>query len=441
MASDAGPASMRDPMRVLHVLDISVPVLAGYTSRSRYIVLNQRALGIEPVVLTSVRHENPTGCSMEEIDGIRYYRTLPPGRDGAGLREKAGVREALEIDQLRRRIVEVARRERPELIHAHSSILCGIPGFLAARQLGLPCVYEIRSFWEDAAVDSRKVTERSPRYRATRQAETTLARQVDALVAICEGIKGELIGRGIAGEDIFVVPNGVETDRFVPMPRDEALAKRYGFEGKTVVAYIGTFAPFEGVTFLVDALIELIRGGRDDLRGLIVGEGPMYEVCREKARAAGLLDRIVHPGKVPHAEVKAMYSVVDILAYPRDRQRITELVTPLKPLEAMAMKKAVIGSDVGGLTELITDGETGLIHRAEDIGDLAAKIRRLADDPALRARLGENGRRYVEGTRQWRRIIEGHFELYRRARENWGRHERLWSNLARATAPLRALGL
>jgi PEP-CTERM/exosortase A-associated glycosyltransferase len=415
-------------MRVLHVLDISIPMLAGYTSRSRYIVNNQKALGMDPVVLTSVRHQNDEGAAMEDIDGIRYHRSHAQKR-----LDRAVVKEALEIHELRRRIVEVAKTEKPDLIHGHSSILCGIPAFLASRQLGLPCVYEIRAFWEDASVDHGTSVEGSPKYVAIQKAETLLARNADALIGICQGIKKELVHRGIDERSVFVIPNGVDVDRFVPRVRDEALAQRLGLSGKTVVAYIGTFANFEGVPLLVKALIDLIRHGRDDLRGLIVGEGTAYEECRKLAADAGLSDRILHPGKVPHSEVDAMYSVVDILAYPRHSKRITELVTPLKPLEAMSMEKAVIGSSVGGLTELITDGETGLIHRADDTADLAAKIRMLADAPELRRRLGRNGRTYVQRTRQWRRIVEDHFAVYDTARAGWTKNQYLWRGLARMT--------
>lgn len=418
-------------MRVLHILDISIPMLAGYTSRSRYIVNNQRALGLDPVVLTSIRHENPKECSMEELDGTRYHRTLPTSsalQDRFG--KQAGAREALEIHHLRKRIAEVARREQPDMIHAHSSLLCGIPGLLAARQIGVPCVYEIRAFWEDAAVDAGSTTIGSPRYIATQKAETALASQVDALIGICQGIKNELIQRKIDANDIHVIPNGVETDRFEPMPRDPAVEEKFGFKGKTVVAYIGTFAAFEGVEFLVKALIKLIKSGRDDIRGLIVGKGVRYEACRKLAQEAGLEDKIIHPGRVPHSEVRSIYSVVDILAYPRDRQRITELVTPLKPLEAMAMEKAVIGSDVGGLTELIEDGVTGLIHKSESVDDLADKILKFADDPALREKMGKQGRAYVQEDRQWRKIIEGHFEVYDRAKYNWSRNAMVNKGLA-----------
>ena len=220
--------------------------------------------------------------------------------------------------------------------------------------------YEICAFWEDAAVDHGTSVEGSPKYVAIRKTETLLAGKADALIGICQGIKNELVCRGIDEHSVFVIPNGVEVDRFVPRARNEALVERLGLSGKTVVAYIGTFANFEGVPLRVRALIDLIKRRRDDLRGLIVGEGTTYEECKKLAADARLSDRILQPVKVPHSEVEAMYSVVDILAYPRLSKRVTELATPLKPLEAMSMEKAVIGSSVGGLPELITDGQTGL---------------------------------------------------------------------------------
>ena len=411
-------------MRVLHVLDISIPMLAGYTSRSRYIVRAQRELGLDPVVVTSVRQPNPERRLVEEIDGIRYYRTPWP--------DPAVRRPLLEMHHLRRRIVEVARREAVDVIHAHSSILCGLPGYAAARQLGLPCVYEIRAFWEDAAVSSGTTREGSLKYRAIRLAETAVARRVDALVGICAGIRDEMIARGVPADRIHVVPNGVQAEAFVPMPPDESARARHGLAGKKVVAYIGTLFPFEGVGDMVRALARLIRDeGRDDIRGLIVGEGPSHEACKAVTAAEGMEGKVLHLGRVPHAEVNALYSIADVLVYPRERLRITDLVTPLKPLEAMAMEKAVIGSDVGGLTELIDDGRTGLIHRAEDVGDLTQKILRFIDDPALRARLGKTAREHVVRERDWPGLIQTHFEVYDRAKMKWSKNRRVWTGLAK----------
>ena len=394
-------------MRVLHLLDVSAPTIAGYASRSRAIVNAQRAIGLEPVVLTSVRHKNRNGVVLEEIDGIRHYRTLKPA---------APRRQPLmEMYWLRQRILEVARIERAELIHAHSPILTGLPAWMAARQLGLGCVYEMRSLWEDAAVEKGDISEQSLRYRLTRGAETFLTRRVDAVVCICEGLRRDVAERGLPAKRLHVVPNGVDVARFVPRPADDATRARLGLQGRTVVGYIGTFFGFEGVVDLVEALVRLIKGGRNDLAGLIVGTGTTYEACREIAQRHGLADRILHPGHVAAEEVERLYSVMDVLAYPRRSLRITELVTPLKPLEAMAMEKTVIGSDVGGIRELIQDGVTGLLHRSGDVGDLAAKIAKLADDPNLRRVLGRQARAWVGEQRDWKHIIPKYVPIYEAA--------------------------
>ena len=393
-------------MRILHVLDVSAPTIAGYASRSRAIVNGQRSIGLEPVVLTSVRHKNTSGLALEEIDGIRYYRTLKPEARG---------RPFVEMIHLRQRILEVARLERVDVIHAHSPILNGVPAWLAARQLGLACVYEIRSFWEDAAVERGDTTERSLRYRATRAAETFLTRRVDAVACICEGLRGDLAARGMPPEWLFVVPNGVDVARFAPRGPDEATRARLGLQGRTVVGYVGTFFNFEGVEDLVEALARLIKRGRADLAGVIVGRGTSYDACRRIAERHGLADRILHPGHVPAQDVEALYSIMDILAYPRRSLRITELVTPLKPLEAMAMEKAVIGSSVGGIGELMRDGVTGLQHRSGDIDDLTAKIERLADDPQLRRTLGRQAREWVSQERDWKHIVPRYVNIYESA--------------------------
>ncbi len=394
-------------MKILHVLDVSTPTIAGYASRARAIVNGQRALGLDPVVLTSIRHRNAGGAQMEDIEGIRHYRTLKP--------DAAARNPLTEMLHLRPRILEIARREKVDLIHPHSPILNGIPAWLAARSLGLPCVYEIRALWEDAAAERGDTSERSLRYRLTRGGETFLTKRVDAVTCICEGLREDLQGRGLDPRRLHVVPNGVDVARFVPRPPDEATRARLGLQGKTVVGYIGTFFGFEGVEDLVDALAALIKGGRDDLAGLIVGTGASYEACRASARRHGLEDRILHPGHVPAHEVEGLYSIIDVLAYPRRSLRVTELVTPLKPLEAMAMEKAVIGSDVGGIRELVQDGVTGLVHRSGDVADLAAKIERLVDDPVLRRTLGTQARAWVAAERDWQQIVPKYLPIYETA--------------------------
>jgi glycosyltransferase involved in cell wall biosynthesis len=283
-------------------------------------------------------------------------------------------------------------------------------------------VYEVRSLWEDAATERGSTKEGSLRYLATRHMETLLAQRVDAVACICDGLRHELSERGVGAERIHVVPNGVDVDRFTPRPPDRDTRDRFGFAERTVVGYIGSFFGFEGVVDLVEAIARLASQGRDDIAGLIVGAGETYEACREIAGRHGLADRIAHPGQVAPDAVDALYSAIDVLAYPRRSLRITELVTPLKPLEAMAMEKAVIGSDVGGIRELVQDGVTGLLYRAGSIDDLVAKVDLLVRDADQRRRLGQNGRQWVVTQRDWKQILPKYAQVYESAFAKRRRH-------------------
>jgi PEP-CTERM/exosortase A-associated glycosyltransferase len=394
-------------MRVLHVLDRSLPVVAGYTARAAAIVEQQAALGLEPAALTGVRQgTSPAGL----VHGVPYLRTPSPAL-ATRLAGAPLLGEAAEMAALGRRILQVHREAPVDLVHAHSPILCGLPALAAARRLGLPSVYEIRAFWEDAAEHRGRGRHGSARYGAIRTAETFLCRNVDAVVVICEGLRRDLLARGLPDERVTVVPNGVDTTRFTPRPRDEALADRYGFRGKLVIAYLGTLFRFEGAGLLLGALARLLSV-RDDVRGLVVGGGEAEAELRERHAALGLGDRVILTGAVPPADVARLYTLADVLAYPRERHRITELVTPLKPLEAMSMGKLVVGSDVGGLRELIRDGETGLLFRAGEEGDLERVLFGALSDAGLRRRIGERARAHVVEHREWRRVAARYTDVY-----------------------------
>jgi glycogen(starch) synthase len=404
-------------MRVLHVLDASLPIVAGYTARAASILEAQAAHGLDPVALTGLRQASTV--EREVVNGILYHRTLLP--DGLlGLSRTPLAREALEMGLLARRALQ-AHRENPfDLIHAHSPVLAGLPAHALARRLGLPSVYEIRAFWEDAAVDQGKGTDRSPRWRAIRALETALCRSADAVVAICDGIRRDLLNRGVPDDRITLVPNGVDTRKYAPRARDEALADRYGLRGKIVIAYVGKLFRFEGVRLLLDALGRLI-GDDDRVRGLIIGYGEAEEELIAQHASLGLEGKVILAGKVAPADVPALYGLADVLCYPRERRRITELTTPLKPLEAMSMAKPVVVSDVGGLRELVSDQVTGLFFRAGDSDDLVRVLGQLCRDPGLRRRLGERGRAEMIRHRSWSTITQRYQGVYAAAAEQRAR--------------------
>ncbi|MDO5663317.1 MAG: glycosyltransferase, partial [Brachybacterium sp.] len=196
---------------------------------------------------------------------------------------------------------------------------------------------------------------RSDQYRYIARMEADAARGADRVLAITEALKGELVERGVAEDTITLVPNGVDTERFTPLPRDEDLAASLGVTDTRVIGYVGTIADYEGLGLLLAAAREL-RRTREDFHVLIVGDGAVLEDLREQVRADGLTDVVTFTGRVPHEDVERYYSIIDITPFPRLPLPVCEMVSPLKPFEAMAMGKAVIASDVAALAEIVTPG-------------------------------------------------------------------------------------
>jgi glycogen synthase len=387
---------------ILHVLDHSMPVMSGYSTRSRSIVTFQKALGLTPVVLTSPKH-GPTGSSVDVHDGIPHHRTAP---DSNGVRY---VGEVGLMIRMARRIGAVARAENVDVIHAHSPLLNGLPALWAGRRLGLPVVYEARAFWEDAAVDHGTMRERSLRYRLSRALETFLFRRADRVVVIADAMRREIIARGVATERLSVIPNAVDIERFRPVPRDTELARRLGLEPGPVLGFIGSFYRYEGLRFLIDAMPAL-RRQIPGCQLLLVGAGEDEEALRSRAAEVG--PGVILTGQIPHSQISDFYSIIDVFVCPRRRMRLTELVTPLKPLEAMAMGCPVVASDVGGLLELIQHEVTGLIFKAESQAALVGEVRRVASDPAFRTSLGAAGRAHVERERTWAGVVSRYRAIY-----------------------------
>ncbi len=397
-------------IRTLHVLDHSIPLHSGYTFRTAALLREQRALGWETFHLTSPK-QGTTPAPVEEVDGLRFYRTPPATGRLAGL---PVVREIALMRQLEARLEAVAREVRPDIIHAHSPVLNALPAIKVARRLGIPAVYEIRAFWEDAAVDHGSTTEGSLRYRLTRHLETRAIRRADHVFTICEGLRADIVGRGIAADKVTVIPNAVDTASFkLASPPDPELQKRWGLTGKTVIGFIGSFYAYEGLDLLLDA-VPALRASLPDIRILLVGGGPQEARLREQADRLALNEVVVFTGRVPHSDVARYYDLIDILAYPRHPMRLTELVTPLKPLEAMAQGQLFVASDVGGHKELVEHGKTGILFRAGDRAALAQAIVALIEHreswPALKA----NGRQFVENIRNWRNSVANYSEPYLR---------------------------
>ena len=395
-------------MKILHILDHSIPLHSGYTFRTLAILQEQRKLGWETCHVTSAKHTVTTESS-EDVDGFTFYRSKKP----VGLIAKIPVLNQLAIVQsLSKRLGEIIPELKPDILHAHSPALNGIAAIKAAQKYNIPLVYECRAFWEDAAVDHGTTTENSLRYSVTKWLETYVFKNASAITTICEGLRNDIISRGISSEKITVIPNAVNIEKFTyGVKPNQELRTKLNLQDKIVLGFIGSFYAYEGLPLLLEALPKIIEK-QPQTRLLLVGGGSQEAFIKQKTIELGLENYVIFTGRVPHHLVQDYYNQVDIFVYPRLPMRLTELVTPLKPLEAMAQGRLVVASDVGGHKELIRDNETGRLFKANDAVDLAQTVLDLLSQQNHWDKLRKAGRLYVEQERNWTKSVGYYQNVY-----------------------------
>ena len=405
-------------MKILHVFDHSLPLQDGYSSRSWAILQQQITRGWTVYPVTGPR-QNSTASGEETVSGLKFYRT----EDRPSLWGRLPVvKQFWSIWLMYQRLCQLIPVLKPDVLHAHSPALNGVAAHFAAKRFGLPLVYEVRAFWEDAAVDQGTSSENGLRYKLTRGLENYVFKRASRVTTICEGLKRDIEARGLCAEPVTVIPNAVEYERFSKqIPRDEALAIQYGFKAGNTLGFIGSFYDYEGLDLLIEAMPALLSQN-PDIKLLLVGGGVQDAALRQQASRLGLEKQVIFTGKVPFAEVERFYSVIDVLVYPRKSLRLTELVTPLKPLEAMAQRKVFIASDVGGHHELVSDGVTGVLFKADNAASLVAAIHKVIASPELQTKLRENGLAFVRDERNWRNSVERYLDVYGGAIRSPGGH-------------------
>jgi glycosyltransferase involved in cell wall biosynthesis len=402
--------------RVLHVVRSSLPhTQAGYTIRTQSVATCQREAGLDPHVMTRAgypRSEGVRGAPMEEqVGAIAYHRVAPRYVDDGRLDRLA--------EATARAALPLAETLRPAVLQPATNHVQAQVALALGRNLGIPVVYEVRGFWEETwlALPGRDeaTAMEAERYRLTRDTETAAMIAADAVVTLSETMRQEIVERGCAPDRVVVVPNAVDVERFAPVSRDDALAASLGLEPADFVAgYVSTLTRYEGIPYLLEAAARL-RGAGPRLRVLLVGDGPETEAIVETGRRLGLDDgTLLMPGRVPHDAILGYYSLIDVFVVPRTADRVSRLVTPLKPYEAMALERALVVSDLPALREIVVPGETGRTFRAQDPDDLARVLGELRDDPAQRTRLGRQAREWIVAERTWSRNGLRYRDLFER---------------------------
>lgn len=399
---------MAQPYRILHVLDHSIPLHSGYAFRTRAILREQHALGWLTFHITSPKHYDFNGL-IEESDGLQFFRTPPisPVVDKIPV-----INQVTIITALARRMRTVIADTQPDLLHVHSPCLNGLAALLANRRTGLPFVYEMRASWEDAAVMHGTTVENSIRYRLSRRLESLVLRRADRITTICQGLRDDIASRDIDARKITVIPNAVDVGKFDhKLPVDESLRESLDLGNRIVIGFAGSFYSYEGLELLLRGMPRIVSQVPNIVL-LLIGGGPEEKNLRALAADLSLEDRVIFAGRVPHSEVQRYNGLVDIFVYPRLASRLTETVTPLKPLEAMASRRLVLASDVGGHRELIRDGHTGMLFRAGSVDSLSEALIALIRNQNAWEPIKEAGRRFVESERTWQNSVLRYRDVY-----------------------------
>lgn len=402
------PPTPRTRGRVLHVVAQSLPeTQTGYTLRTHYLCRAQQEAGLEPIVCTQLGFPEAAGAAaVDVVDGVRYVR-LGHGRDTPRRLDQR-------LDETVNELVELIEEFQPAVLHAASDYRNALAALTAGRATGVPVVYEVRGFWEETRLAKQgEGAEHRECYGLHRERETQCMLLADRVVTLAEVMKHQIAARGVPIQNISVIPNAVDVEKFYPVPRDAELAASLGIGPKdAVIGYISSFASYEGIHYLIRATQLLLSQGLN-VRCLLVGDGVEMGALEEEAARCGVTDAVIFTGRIPHDDILRYYGIIDVFVVPRTNDSVSHLVTPLKPFEAMATARPTVVSDVAALSEIITDGETGRVFRAEDPVHLAEVITELLEEHDGRRRLGERGRAWVLANRTWDRNGERYQSLYR----------------------------
>ncbi|WP_232831927.1 glycosyltransferase family 4 protein [Nocardiopsis sp. FIRDI 009] len=404
------PAAPGAGLRVLHLVTNALPhTNAGYTQRTHRIAVAQRDAGMDVHVVTRAGYPLTKGIAdprtLVRVDGIGYHRLLPwtapadpPSELAAGLRLAEPLVEAL----------------RPNVLHAASNHHNARLALELGRRHGLPVVYEVRGFLEESWLSrdpSRNVSDAF--YQAERASETECMLAADLVVTLGEAMREDIEARGVPRERLLVVPNAVDASFLDPLPPPEGVREALGIGADEYV--VGTTTScfgYEGLDVLLDAVALMHQRG-EGVHALVVGDGPELPALRARAEAAGLAGAAHFPGRVPAGDVRRYHAALDVFVVPRRDERVCRVVTPLKPVEAMAGGLPVVASALPALREIVEPGVTGELIPAGESAGLADVLTELAYSREKRMSYGLAGRKRISADRTWAEAAYRYNQAYR----------------------------
>ncbi len=399
--------------RVCYCLNHSLPYRGdGYATRGQYMAKALQEAGFELIAITR------PGYPFDSPKLIKKYKEIPIEEDIDGIKYKRQYadKKTVKSVQYTNFAVEEWKKTfkelRPQFVIAASNEFQATSALIAAKELGIPFYYEVRGLWEITKASRTPKYKDSLSYYLRKYYEAKICKLADGVFTLTTALIDELEKRGVSRNKIYLTPNCANIAMFNPQERDEELAKKLKIPKNVVtIGYLGTIQMYEGLDDLIQAASILKNKGLDFrlifIGGLSCVDKKGYDkYLKQKAKDCGVYDKLIMLGKVSPADVPRYYSLMDITPFGRKPLPVCEIVSPIKPLEAMAMEKNVIVSDLAALKEIVQDNVTGLYFKKGDINSYAEVLECAIKDESLRKTLGKNARKWVEENRQWRNNTE-----------------------------------
>lgn len=401
-----------EQIRVLHFLTNSLPhTKSGYTHRSHELNLAWQQVGIEPVVYTRLNYPLVIGsllaADFDQVDSITYRRLFA---------KKYDADPAKQLQRAQDQLKTAAKTHRVQLLHTTSNFQNAQVIAPLSRDLGIPWTYEMRGFleltWLSAmSAPRREKAAHSARFELLRSQELNYMNDAAHIFTLSQTMKADLIQRGIPGGKISVAPNSVAPrllaqNLTVTQARASLRLPQDGFWVGSVSSLVG----YEGFETLLRAVAHLKVAGLK-VNCLLAGQGVAAGELKALSSDLGIENQVFFPGALPKKQAEIAFQALNVFVVPRQQSPVTSLVTPLKPIEAMALARPIIVSDLAPLTELTQASNAGLTFKAQDWQRLGERIQELYDDETMCRELAENGRRYAS-ERSWANASKTYREVF-----------------------------
>jgi glycosyltransferase involved in cell wall biosynthesis len=386
------------PGRVLHLLTNSLPHTAsGYAQRSHSVLAAQQAAGWEVLAVTRLGYPvqiGKLGAKTEDVvDGVRYQRLLP-----AKLADTLDAR----LQQQAEELLVVALDFKPSVVHTTTPYANALVVRAVAQAVGIPWVYEVRGQLADTWASTRgPAAKESERYRLFQEREAEVMRDADLVVTLGSEMRANIVAAGIPERKVLIAPNGVG-ERFLDEPVAATTARReLGLtEAGQYIGTVSSLVAYEGLDCLIDAFA-LLAPSFPDLKLLIVGDGVARPALEVQSRESGFGERIIFTGRVPREHAARYHQALDVFVVPRKDLAVTQSVTPLKPVEALACSRPVVATRLPALQEIVDDSVDGLLVQPENPAELSEAVAVLLRDDSTRSTMGRSGRAKVLASRTW----------------------------------------